>query len=118
MGGVLTDGDVADLVPHVEFFLEQVVARDRDGIDAVLAGVAGTFHCDGGRAVAVVLADLLIQEREYAKTREQKFTQCAMERDKFATQYLAARRKVVELREIMLKKTAEVPTGAPARKVG
>ena len=110
----MTDEQVVALLPHVEFFIEQVVKHDADGIDAVLAGIRKVFGVEPDRAVAVVAASLLAGERAKTVLVKEGFQEVVAERDRFAAEYVRAREKVSELREILRERTA---SSSASRKV-
>lgn len=102
----MIDETVEELLPHIEFFIEQVLDRDMDAIDAVLAGVSKWFTCDGARAVAIVLAELLVTQRDRAEQLEYELGVAGADRDRFAKQYLEHRDRVRDLRALLNARTA------------
>lgn len=107
----MTDQEAEDLMPHADMLVEQVLERDTDAINAIVAGVRrvfrfGSLHA-AERALLVVLAEMFVNERDRAEHARAEFVKVSVERDKFQRNYLDQKERVKFWRDLQDKRAGQ-----------
>lgn len=107
----MTDQEAEELMPHADMLVEQVLERDTDAINAVVAGVRQLFRFstlhEAERALLVVLAEMFVNERDRAEQAKADFVGVAQERDMFQRNYIDQKKRVRFWRDLVERKAGE-----------
>lgn len=107
---MLTDSELDAMRPAAGRMVAAVDAGDMSAIERIYGELAGKYRvANPGHAVAVLLAVEAMQWRD-------RFAESVAEGTRYASAYMDEKRRVTELRDLLMKKTAASTAKNPNRK--